>query len=119
MTQSAHEVYWTYATQPGSDDEGYLYWRLTEDVDYFTLPTACCGEAGTEVDSGGARVIIEGDLHGILNDLGTSDYLHSVFHQETDAEYWGVFYTSRRSVFTSFDVYMPLVLRRSTRGTEG
>jgi hypothetical protein len=112
----AYKVLWTYATQPGSDEDGYMFWTS----DYITLSTDLCGAVDMNVDSATAGLAVVGDLNNVKHggNPDGSDHLHAVYHEETGASVWGVFYNSNVPV-ACFHVYLPLILKNASGGGGG
>jgi hypothetical protein len=108
-----HKVFWTYATEPGSDNFGSPFWAS----DYITLSTDFCGELEMNVNSATVNLAIVGDLNNV-KDGGQPvgpDRLHAVFHEEIGEGVWGVYYTGNVTV-SCFRVYLPLVFQRYNSG---
>jgi hypothetical protein len=115
-----HKVYWTYATRPGSNSAGDIFWRATEDTDFYALSTNPCGEVNMSVDSGTGRLAVVGDLKQILNGESPGNHLHVVYHEQTGGDFWGVLYNNYGTTTISCqDVYMPLLFKNSSTGGQG
>lgn len=115
-----HKVYWTYATQPGSDNGGYMFWRAIGDTDFYALSTNPCGEVDMSVDSGTGRLVVVGDLKQVLNGESPGNHLHVVYHEQSGGDFWGVLYNNYGTTTVScLDIYMPLLFKNSNGGGQG
>jgi hypothetical protein len=115
-----HKVFWTYATQPGSDSSGVMYWRMTDDTDFYALSTNPCGEVDLSINSGTGRLVVVGDLAQVLNGGSPGDQLHVVYHEETGGDFWGVLYNNyANTTLTCLDIYMPVLFKNSNGGGQG
>jgi hypothetical protein len=113
-----HKVFWTYATEPASDNFGYMYWAndgVITTTDYITLSVNFCGEMEMDVNSSTARLAIVGDLNNVKDggDPGGADHLHAIFHEEIGDMVWGVYYVSNITV-DCIKVYLPPVVKNYT-----
>jgi hypothetical protein len=121
LSDRPYKVLWTFATQPGSNPGGYMYWKTQGGRPFsMTLSTDYWGEVNTAVDSATARLALVGDLGQILDEEGSSsDRLHAVYHERTSGEFWEVFYNTNRYPPDRFDIYMPLVIKNASSGGGG
>jgi len=122
VAQPAHKVFWTYATKPGSDAFGDLFWAsdgVITTTDYITLSLNFCGDLEMNTNSATPHLAIAGDLNNVKDGgvTGGEDHLHAVYHEEIDDGIWGVFYSSNVTV-NCLRVYLPLVLQ-NYGGIEG
>jgi len=112
--QPVYKVYWDYATQPGSDFDGNLYWA----TDPITLSTDMCGVVDMDRDSATAHLALVGDLRQVLTGESPGNHLHAVYHERVDSDRWGVFYNSNARVACNY-VYLPIILLNSSGAGSG
>lgn len=111
-----HKVFWTYATEPGSDVTGRMYWKEKQGAPHFmTLSTDLCGEVAQTVDSATGRLAPVGDLNEILAGESSGSHLHAVYHEETGGGLWGTFYNNNGS-YQCHKVNLPVMLRNTLGG---
>jgi len=113
---AARKVFWDYATQPGSDAEGYIAWTGTP----ITLSTGLCeGAVDMSVGSAGARLAPVGDLNAILSGDTANGHLHATYHEQDPAasDFWQVLYNNHYNSTVVcpiyHDVYLPVVARNA------
>lgn len=113
---TAYKAFWTYALQPGSDNQGNLFWA----TEHITLSTNLGGEVDISVNSAGASLGIEGDLKAVLDSEWQGEgRLHATYHEAGTKDKWRVFYNSNEPVNFSSAIYLPLVLHNASGGSEG
>lgn len=116
--QTAHKIFWDYATQPGGKADGTLYWAGQP----ITLSMGLCSELNMEVDSATGRAAVTGDLGQVLSGGGDgSDYLHVVYHEQSlsNLEFWQVIYNNQHSSqAVCYRSYLPLIAKNAESGSE-
>lgn len=112
--QPVYKVYWDYATQPGSDFDGNLYWA----TDAITLSTDMCGVVDMGRDSATAHMALVGDLRQVLAGESPGNHLHAVYHERVESDRWGVFYNSNAHVACNY-LYLPIILLNASGGSGG
>jgi hypothetical protein len=124
VADDPYKVLWTYATRPGSiestgAEDGTMFWA-TEGTRPLseTLSTDRCGDVVLRVNSSSARLAVVGDLSDARGGESPSAHVHTVYHEETGGDFWGVFYNSTHFPSCTF-VYMPLTVMNASGGGEG
>jgi hypothetical protein len=115
--QRPYKAYWAYATQPGSADNGVMYW-ITKPI---TLSTNLYGGVDMSVDSATAALAIVGDLNNVKDggNAEGADHLNAVYHEQIGSDLWGVFYNSNVPFVPVSTVYLPIVVRNAAGGGGG
>ncbi len=119
-----YKVLWTYATRPGSiestgAEDGTMFWATQGTRPFsMTLSTDRCGDVALRVSSSSARLAIVGDLQQAITGESPSAHVHTVYHEQTGGNLWGVFYNSTHFPNCSF-VYLPFAAKNASSGGEG
>jgi len=121
VADNPYKVLWTYATRPGSiestgAEDGTMFWVTKETRPLSeTLSTDRCGDVVLRVDSSSARLAIVGDLQVARGGESPSAHVHTVYHEQTGGNLWGVFYNSTHFPNCSF-VYLPFAAKNASGG---
>lgn len=117
---SPYKVLWSYATRPGSDQNGYMYWKKEQGKPFsMTLSTNYWGDPDVPIDSATAQVVPVGDLKQILDTENPNGYLHVAYHERTSGDFWGVIYNSNKPPPDRFDLNVPLIFKNYNSSNEG
>ena len=98
VADNPYKVLWTYATHPGSiestgAEDGTMFWATEGTRPYsMTLSKDRCDNVDLRVNSSSARLAIVGDLLEARGGESPSAHVHTVYHEETGGDFWGVFF---------------------------